>query len=144
MALKKLCRCGKLVTYEEGMCPECKVKNEDRKNQKNKEYKIARQDRDIQAIYNSKTWKIITKTIENRDKKLCLLCLDNKQIRYKDTVHHIIELKEDTRKAFVKGNLICLCESCHQKVHKAYRHSNQVKLTMQEKLRNLLERPRGL
>ncbi|MNP55871.1 HNH endonuclease [compost metagenome] len=117
----------------------------EREAQRNREYKIARQDKDIQAIYNSKTWKITVRLIANRDKNLCRLCLSEKRISYYNTVHHIVELKEDITKAFIHGNLISLCESCHQKVHKAYKISKTNKQQMQEILFKILkETPRGV
>jgi len=145
MANLKICRCGKLIPYTQKRCEECEAKQVEREAQRNREYKMARQDRDIQAIYNSKTWKMMVIIIKNRDNGLCLLCASEKKIGYYDTIHHIIELKDDITKAFNKDNLITLCESCHQKVHKAYKISKLSKQQMQEKLfKILIETPRGV
>lgn len=145
MANLKICRCGKLIPYTQKRCEVCEAKQVEREAQRNREYKIARQDKDIQAIYNSKTWKITVRLIANRDKNLCRLCLSEKRISYYNTVHHIVELKEDITKAFIHSNLISLCESCHQKVHKAYKISKTNKQQMQEILFKILkDTPRGL
>ncbi len=56
-----------------------------------------------------------------------------------DTVHHIEELKEDWSRRFDKDNLISLCESCHQKIHKKYLTN---KLETQHNLRALIKKYR--
>ena len=145
MANMKICKCGKLIPYIQKRCDTCESRQKECSSRSNKEYKEARQDKQIQAIYNSKVWKITVKVISNRDTLLCQLCLDQKKIKQYDTVHHIIEIKEDLSKAFLHENLICLCESCHQQVHKTYRQSKLSKQQMQQKLLKILAlSPRGV
>ncbi|WP_238886442.1 HNH endonuclease [Clostridium sp. YIM B02551] len=140
----KFCKCGKLIEYTQRLCSDCEVKQTARNKIKNKEYKNARQDEDIQSIYNSKKWKITVRIISNRDNGLCILCLSEGRLRYKDTVHHIVEVKEDISKAYVLLNLICLCESCHQKVHREYKINKLTKENMQNKLIKLIKDTQGV
>lgn len=132
MALKKLCSCGKIIDYSDSHCSNCKDN-----------YKSNNNNKDTQSIYNSKAWRVLTKVIEQRDNNLCLVCLSNKRISYKDTVHHIVPLRDDVSLAYNKDNLICLCESCHQKVHSAYKQGRASKSATQKKLKTLIVTPRG-
>ena len=96
MTLKKICRCGKVIPYSIKRCPECEVKTEQERKQNIKYYK--------QNTYE-------------RDHALCKDCLAKNTITSYNTVHHIIPIKEDWSKKLDIDNLICLCESCHQRRH---------------------------
>lgn len=135
MALKKLCRCGKLLPYGSSLCPVCKIKVDKNKRESIRDNKGV----NLQEIYNSKAWKITVKLIEQRDNNLCQLCLSRKRISFKNTVHHITPLREDTRLAFTHSNLLCLCESCHQLVHKVYKDGGRPKVELQKLLRSLVK-----
>lgn len=135
MPLVKICpRCGKIIDRELKYCKECTSRI-------NKDYNRYKRDMETQKIYNSKEWEISKSKAEDRDMGLCISCYHNKTIKYSQLVHHIIELKDDLSKAFDLNNLICLCESCHQKIHKVYKTKNKVK--MQNLLRNLIKHTRG-
>ena len=124
--MKKYCsRCNiRLINRNQKYCSVCEVKE----NNRHKEYKRYRTDVEEQRFYNSVDWKNIREKIRNKDNGLCLVCLDNKEIKQMNTVHHIEELKENWDARFYEDNLISVCESCHQKIHKQYRinkHSEQ-------------------
>jgi 5-methylcytosine-specific restriction endonuclease McrA len=138
MALLKLCRCGKKIPLEQPRCEECQVKYDERQKDRHKIYKHNRADAWEQSFYNSKEWKRAKQSAKVRDKGLCLICFSNNTIKAMDTVHHIIELKEDRSKALSDYNLICLCEHHHQLVHKAY--ETDKKKEVREKLRSLLKK----
>ncbi|WIV10534.1 HNH endonuclease signature motif containing protein [Proteiniborus sp. MB09-C3] len=139
MALKKLCRCGKLIDYNQKDCDECSKKVDAQNKKRHKDYRLRRTDVDEQKFYNSKPWKVTRQVVISRDNGLCLLCLYRKLIRSYYTVHHIEELKENWDKRLDFENLICLCESCHQYVHDVYNKSEESKREMQELLRRLIE-----
>lgn len=117
--LKKICRCGKVIPYSMKRCPECEVKAEEERKQHIRNYKITTYERDSKynKFYKSKEWNTVRQLAIVRDHALCKDCLDNNVITPYNTVHHIVPIKEDWSRRLDINNLICLCESCHQKRH---------------------------
>ena len=137
MALKKLCPgCGKLIDYNQAYCIQCANKYK----QRYKQYKANRTDIKEQKFYTSVQWKRMRELIKVRDKGLCRMCLCKGDVRYMNTVHHIEELKDCWGKRINPNNLICLCESCHQTVHREYLKGESEKKEMQSELRKIIER----
>ncbi len=135
--MKKFCSmCNKnLIDIKERYCNICK----DKVSTRHSIYKKDRKDTKEQKFYSSKNWIKVRDIIKNLDNNLCLVCLDNNELNNMDTVHHIEELKEDWSRRFDKDNLISLCESCHQKIHKKYLTN---KLETQHNLRALIKKYR--
>lgn len=130
MALKKFCsRCNKIIDYGQRYCDKCK-------NISNRDYNKHKRDKESQLFYNSKPWKTIVEVVKMRDKGLCLHCLSNNKISYYNVVHHIEELKENKDKALDIDNLICLCHSCHAKIHAEYK--TESKIGVQNKLKDMV------
>lgn len=141
--LLKFCKCGKIISQNKKRCDKCEaiyLVRQDRVNKDSyKRYKKNRTDIKEQRFYNSNDWKITRATIKNRDKGLCLLCLNKNKISYLDTVHHIIELKEDYTLRTNTTNLVSLCDRCHKRVHRTYNKSLKDKTEMQTLLRNCIK-----
>lgn len=142
--LKKFCRCGKLIPQSLKVCKECQAKIDLRSKKVNKEiykrYKNKRTDIREQRFYSNRDWLFTRDAVRKRDKYLCKLCESNNKISYVDTVHHIVELKEDWSKRTNLDNLICLCNRCHFYVHKKYNKDSKTKKEMQEKLKDLVSK----
>lgn len=121
--MKKICtRCNRrLVSVSKKYCEVCEAKS----NNRHKEYKKYRKDIREQSFYSSDPWRLKREKIKDKDNGCCLLCLNEHKSKSMDTVHHIIELKEDWNKRFEEDNLISLCESCHQVVHNKYKTSEK-------------------
>jgi 5-methylcytosine-specific restriction enzyme A len=117
MALKKICRCGNTIDIVDGMCVECKVKQEEAKKQRHKDYKLNRKDIREQQFYNTKAWHKVRNLRLIRDNGLCQVCLKDDKIVLANTVHHKIELKQDWNKRLDIDNLMTVCESCHNRIH---------------------------
>ncbi len=143
MALKKICRCGKVISYTEKYCSKCTSKADKERKEQYKHYARNRKDKEEQRFYNSKAWKVTRQVVASRDNYLCMLCLSNKEIESYYTVHHIVELKEDYDKRIDIDNLICLCQSCHEHVHSIYDRNIDSKRNMQEKLYKIIGRGRS-
>ncbi|PHB82455.1 HNH endonuclease [Bacillus toyonensis] len=135
--LLKICRCGKTILMEQGMCEACSVIAEEKRKQRHRDYKVKRMDIDSQKFYNSKAWRVTRARIKDRDNGLCQLCWNDSKVKPMNTVHHIIPLEENDRLSLVRSNLISLCEKCHQKVHKLYDISTE-KYVVQKMLRSLI------
>ena len=131
--LKSTCpRCGKLIPYG-ATCP-CAAQD---KRDRNRRYDAIQRSKGSAAIYHSKAWQVTRAIAIARDNGLCLLCLEDKQITPCDMVHHIVEVGEDASRAYDIDNLVCLCDSCHARVHAEYNVNKQL---TQGKLRKLLKK----
>lgn len=135
-----MCKRNKILDSEK-MCDTCKNKYGDSlEKARYKRYAKSRIDKDSQLFYNSKEWKKIRKRVKRRDKGLCLYCLlVNNVISTGDLVHHIVEEKEDKSLRLELDNLIMLCSSCHNEVHREYEKNDISKIKMQNKLKELVE-----
>lgn len=85
-------------------------------------YKRNKQSR---QFYTSAVWHKCRELALKRDNYLCQDCLENKQIKRAEMVHHIVEITDDFTKALVLENLRSLCNSCHNKHHD--RVNNRIK-----------------
>lgn len=69
---------------------------------------------------NSRTWRNKRQSIKDRDKALCLVCINDlyctHKLNYntKIEVHHITPLHEDYNLRLADDNLICLCPHHHK------------------------------
>lgn len=81
-------------------------------------------DKKIESFRNSQAWKNKAKEIKNRDKHMCIACLNGLKgtlIKYNGqglSVHHIISLACDFEKRFDNDNLITLCRYHHEQAEK--------------------------
>lgn len=133
--LHKLCKCGELIDLGQQKCSKCMVAD----NKKYKQKKINRKDYDINKFYSEKKWIEIRNKVRQRDRKLCLFCLDENKIESVDVVHHIVPIKEDESLAYDMNNLICLCNKHHNLVHELYDEVSN-KSETQELLRRLIKK----
>lgn len=84
-----------------------------------------RSDKDIQKIYQSKTWKELRKAYF-QSHPLCENCLSKTEpiIRPTEEIHHIKPisggntLEEMMDLAYNPSNLRALCKECHKNIHK--------------------------
>ena len=137
MALKKFCRCGKIIPQELKMCSQCEAKLNKQNKKVYKDYRASRTDIKEQRFYVSKEWLFTRVVVKRIDKGLCLLCLSKGMTSSMDTVHHIEELKDNWSKRLSTGNLISLCDRCHSKVHAKYKRNAVDKKEMQRQLEEI-------
>ncbi|MDT8718995.1 HNH endonuclease [Clostridium sp. 19966] len=141
--LKKLCSyagCRELVDYADKYCSKHRVIAEELRKQNYREYKARREDKKEQEFYNSKDW------IAVRDYVLSFYCgLDlfewyiNNNIVGADTVHHIVEIKDnggwEHRLDF--NNMFPCSKGIHNVIHAAYKRGGKSKQDMQRLLLEL-------
>ncbi|MCY6957948.1 HNH endonuclease [Clostridium brassicae] len=139
MALKKICKCGKLIPQEVKLCEECAKKYQENKKESNRHYDTHVRDRESITFYHGKEWSFTRESIKNRDNGLCRLCLSDKTIKPMHTVHHIEELKDNWSKRLNKNNLISVCDKCHKVIHAEYKKGNSNKIAMQKRLKKIIE-----
>ncbi len=152
MALKKFCpRCGKIIDASHRYCDECQAILDEKKKQRwkndkerHRKYKANRTDIREQRFYSGKKWQQAKDWAANKYKGMCLYSYYkyNKIVPY-DTVHHIVEVKEDWDQRLNIYQIIPLTESVHQMVHKMYEKSPEDKAKMQQELRDMIAKWNG-
>lgn len=90
---------------------------------KNNNRKKTGKNKEIAKLYNTSKWQKLRKGYLI-DHPLCEKCLENDIIEPATQVHHIKEISTGNDElemmsiAFDPDNLMALCDSCHQKLHK--------------------------
>ncbi len=119
--LKKLCKkCSNVIPYGQTYCERCQ-RNRVQHKKENQRHHDSKRDIRHKKFYHSSEWEMVRSVIKSRDHGVCLLCKAKDKLTFMDTVHHIIELKASWGDRLKPLNLICLCDSCHKKVHGAYK-----------------------
>lgn len=138
MALKKLCRCGRVINQSDKYCNECENKYQQEKYESNKYYDKYIRDKKSTAFYNSPGWIKTREYVLAKYKGLDLYAffIEN-EIVYADTVHHIEELKENWNRRLDITNLFPLSSSNHNVIHAMYEKDKE---GTQKLLFSLLER----
>jgi len=106
--------CNELTRDAHGYCPA----HVHTPQEQHTEYKRCRTDKAEQAFYAGKSWAKVRAMAMSRDHGLCQRCLIDDKVTVADVVHHIVYIKDDQSKMLVLSNIVCLCNSCHQKAHK--------------------------
>ena len=71
----------------------------------------------IEFDYKANKWKKKRLAILRRDKYLCQECRKYGRNKEAVTVHHIKHVDTHPELAFIDGNLVSLCQGCHNKMH---------------------------
>lgn len=120
MALKKTCRCGKIIDYGKQYCDKCMAEIEEKRKEYQKKYDEEvryKRDKKYHDFYKSDEWKRTKALALVRDKGLCQWCIKEGRIRPADVVHHIEEVKKAWDKRLSMENLVSLCHECHNRWH---------------------------
>lgn len=75
-----------------------------------------RTDEKEQKFYKSYTWKRLREQKLNKN-SLCEMCLKEGKTIKAEIVHHITDLRKGGSKLSI-DNLVSVCFSCHEKIHK--------------------------
>ena len=138
--LKRLCRkCNKVIDASATYCNECVDKHN--KSQSCKSYDDRRKDDKYHAFYQTKEWKITREALLEKYNYIDLYELHiNKKIVVANTVHHIVEVREDYDKRLDLSNLFPCSARTHNKIEKVYRRNRE---ETQALLRKLLQKEVG-
>ncbi|MEX5936929.1 HNH endonuclease [Mammaliicoccus sciuri] len=80
-------------------------------------YKHGRKEYQYDWFYHSSAWRTLRLMALDRDNYLCQMCLKENKFKPAEIVHHIIYVTKDFSKALELDNLMCVCSSCHNKIH---------------------------
>lgn len=123
MALKKQCRCGKIIDYTDKYCSECEDKVKETKRDSNRYYDKNIRNQDSKAVYNSKQWNRLTEQCKDRFKGLDIYSYYIlNEIEYGNICHHIEEIVLNDRRQYDIENLIYLNSSNHNIIHSMYKN----------------------
>ena len=107
--------CTQLTRDKLGYC----IDHIDEAKRQQAEYGRSRSDKRETMFYKSGTWLRLRELALKRDHGLCQHCLRAGVITFASPVHHIIEIRVNWLLRLTLGNLISLCDSCHNKIPKA-------------------------
>lgn len=143
--LLKVCKCGKLIPQEMGLCDRCK----EAAGERHKEYNKYRRNQTAAAFYVSGEWRSLRGNLLAAYDYIDLYAYEVlHEIRRADTVHHIKELSEAWERRFDITNLIPLAGSTHTAIHALYDSDPVTKAQTQATLWRLVqeaaERPGGI
>lgn len=126
MALKRLCRCGIVIDHLERYCVECERKYQKERAVANRHYDKNIRNKRATAFYNSPEWIKTREYILVKYKGLDLYAFFiEKKIVYANTVHHIVEIKEDWSRRLDIKNLFPLSSSNHNVIDGLYRKDKE-------------------
>ena len=125
MALMKRCDmpgCNKLAPQGVRHCPAHAMGKTEENRRRHKEYDAHCRNKEAKAFYNSAGWKAARAKALARDAGIDVyLYVRERRAVPADTVHHIVELKEDYSKRMEMENLISVSEATHSMISAAYK-----------------------
>lgn len=133
-------RCHVIISVSSKLCNSCSEKEELRKKARYKAYDKTRADDRCNKFYKSSCWIRTRVSVLERDNYMCICCYKTTgKVVAGDTVHHILELREDWNKRCDKDNLVTVCASCHKRIHDCYKKDKDSKNKMIEFLLKILQ-----
>lgn len=135
--LQRICNyCGKrLVPGQQCDCKTVQARLAERNKEAQERYDRTRRDKEAAAFYASEEWKAVRQAVWARAYGLDeYLYKTTGRVVKADTVHHIVELKDDRTLAYDTNNLICVSRQTHKLIHTNYRNRKR-KLELQNELR---------
>ena len=145
MALMKYCNragCSRLVPQGVRYCAAHTEAYAEERRQRHREYDAHCRDQEAKRFYNSAGWKAARARALVRDGGIDIyLYIMEGRVVPADTVHHIVELKEDVSRRHDLDNLISLSEATHGMVSRAYKDTAR-KAAMQQALRECMQEHR--
>lgn len=69
-------------------------------------------------FYHSQEWQALRRQALERDRHLCQICLRKGKLTFANTVHHIKPIRAFKGRKLELDNLLTVCPSCHNKIHR--------------------------
>lgn len=135
--LMHLCKCGKRIPHGIVRCKACEDKHVAKRKESNINYNRFKRNKETDAFYKTQGWRNTREYILIKYNYIDLYDYEiNNKITKANTVHHIIELEEDSTLALEESNLIPLSSRNHSRIHGKYVKDKE---KTQELLRNILK-----
>lgn len=121
MGLKKQCRCGAKIDVSEQCCNKCADFYTEKRRESYRMYDEKKRDKKAHAFYLSSEWQTLRDVILKRYAGIDLyLYYTTGVIEKANTVHHIIEVNEDSGRKLDDSNLFPVTQKTHEKIHRMY------------------------
>lgn len=145
VVLKKTCKCGCIIAYEDKYCPKCAKEMDSLNKKRYKDYQCRRkqdeEQKKYQDFYNTKEWLMLRDHMRRYYIGMDWLeYYRTGEIVEGYTVHHIVPLEDDYSKRLSKDNLIYLSDSNHKRVHSEYKTGKRAKENMQKILIEVVDK----
>lgn len=138
MGLKKQCRCGDKIDISEQCCKRCEEFYTGKRRESYRMYDEKKRDKKAHAFYLSSEWKTLRDVILKRYAGIDLyLYYTTGALEKANTVHHIIEINEDSDRKLDDKNLLPVTQRTHEKIHRMYQSN---KIAAQEMLFSFISR----
>ncbi len=128
--LQRLCpKCRRIITATQTYCEPCQktvdAANEKRKVQwrrKSNQAYDQRRDPKYRTFYNSADWRALSHAKMIEAGYQCERCKERGIISLAEEVHHLqaIQNPEGWERRLDMSNLICVCTSCHNEIHRRF------------------------
>lgn len=126
---KRICKyigCNKLIDKSQVYCEKHQKKIEERKKENYKFYDYSRKDSKEWSFYKTKKWEKLREDFLNQYFYIDVyIYYTEKRIVKANTVHHIVEVREDWDRRLDIDNLFPLSDGTHTKVHKMYERDKE-------------------
>ena len=140
--LYKYCSCGLKIEYTQGKCDGCKAKSEEYSKERYKKYRDSKTKYKESQFYNTTAWTKLRNYIVNSYLNMSVYSyyIEGKIVQA-DTVHHIVEVREDWSKRLNKFNLIPLTRKEHQLIHNRIERegSENIRLELEDMVKKFRE-----
>jgi 5-methylcytosine-specific restriction endonuclease McrA len=118
------------------MCDKCNDKHKEDRKISNKVYNSNNRDKDIDSFYKTNEWEDTREDILTKYNYIDLYdYFINNRVTTANTVHHIVEIKDNYELRLDEDNLIPLSPKSHIKIHMLYRKDKD---KAQSKLKEIL------
>ncbi|MGL4731266.1 MAG: hypothetical protein ACRCW0_06750 [Clostridium sp.] len=135
--LKKLCKCGKVISQSQARCEACSTIYSNKKKLSNKIYNSKNRDKELDDFYKSNPWINTRHYILTKYYGMDLWDYFVNDIKgtIANTVHHIEEIKDSYDLRLDEKNLFPVSSKNHNKIHSLYKKD---KKGTQKKLKEIL------
>lgn len=130
MALKRLCpKCNRVVELTQKYCDDCQRKVNEFKKRQSKQYdtkvRNSTANKRFTTFYKSDPWQATRTFVINKYSFDIYEYYKTGKIFPAETVHHIIELKDDWNRRLDIANMIPVTLSNHSKIHLLYKRDKK-------------------
>jgi len=141
MPLKKMCRCGAIIDYADRCCSKCMSSNKSEKAESNRQYDNKRKDDKEYRFYHTNEWLRLRAYILNRYNHIDLYSYYiNNKIIVANTIHHVVEVRDDWSKRLDVDNLFTCSIETHSLIHVLYKQDENVtKLLLKDLINRYLK-----
>lgn len=105
-----------------------------------KNYDATKRNRNRAGFYHSRQWRRMRERVHASFMGLDAVSFVNGYVKLGETVHHIIPVADDPKRAMQFDNLILVSAETHNHIHELYKKSDEIKLKTEQELFKIREK----